>query len=574
MLNKQQLGFISRVQLINNGSAQLVGSIHLTKEKNLFYLSWIPNDGLPSSHITSIFEDVKSDSNTFDQSEGFHVLCNEITLFSFLASDKSDDDKISLVLDFNNPYKFQISVHDIYELSEFIESLLIHGIAVPKHDEEMKYSFFFYDKAASCTMACPPTYMQLNISEFENIDAFWKKIMDFYVKLMVEIFNNDSLPNDPYFPYGKAAVSAQFLVEQEINEFIGNLPNYEPLSKEEFKSMFDENGVVKDKVKFLERLYFGVSDDIRKEVLPYALGCFPLDFSTNERKELIQKRNKEFDILRKQVESIGSYQLSHNKKLSSSFRVINHDVERTDRGNPAFIKSKGPGLELLTLLLRTYCLYHMKIGYLQGMNDLFVPIILTYFPKWNDDGFPVDDNNNVINIDDYISEIFWCYEGMIKNINHLELLSDVKQQCTLKAKIIIEILDKVSPMISVWLKNYDLNSLLWIYSDFVLLYKRTYSNIWNVWLQLNCSKDPKNWLLYFISAIIILTFPNLAKLKDINITTIMGVFPNELEKLDPNQIGKYALWIYQKAPIPKEEQEESKKNCNNFNYFKFNWENN
>ena len=33
---------------------------------------------------------------------------------------------------------------------------------------------------------------------------------------------------------------------------------------------------------------------------------------------------------------------------------------------------------------------HMSIGYVQGLNDMLVPFLLTFFPTWTDDGTPLD----------------------------------------------------------------------------------------------------------------------------------------------------------------------------------------
>jgi hypothetical protein len=75
--------------------------------------------------------------------------------------------------------------------------------------------------------------------------------------------------------------------------------------------------------------------------------------------------------------------VGRNKKLAESLRVINHDVYRTDRVHPAFRRDDGDGLLMLKSLLHAYCVFNPAIGYLQGMSDLCVPIILGYFPKWD-----------------------------------------------------------------------------------------------------------------------------------------------------------------------------------------------
>ena len=56
---------------------------------------------------------------------------------------------------------------------------------------------------------------------------------------------------------------------------------------------------------------------------------------------------------------------------------------------------------MITNLLKSYSVFNPPLGYLQGMNDLFVPILLAYLPNWSEEGIPLDDNGNAISEEEY-----------------------------------------------------------------------------------------------------------------------------------------------------------------------------
>jgi hypothetical protein len=98
------------------------------------------------------------------------------------------------------------------------------------------------------------------------------------------------------------------------------------------------------------------------------------------------------------------------------------------------------------------------------------------------------------------------------------------------------------------MKRAGIQELLWMYSDFVLLFKRSFEGIWPLWLQLNCSPHPNNWLPYFVCAVVVLSFNHLKGLPTVTITTLMEAFPRILETIELKRIGMAALWIAEHVP--------------------------
>jgi hypothetical protein len=71
-----------------------------------------------------------------------------------------------------------------------------------------------------------------------------------------------------------------------------------------------------------------------------------------------------------------------------------------------FKSNKGIGLQMVTRLLQTYCVFNLPIGYLQGMNDLFVPILLAFLPEWGENGEPRDADGQVLDFLPFLPVIF------------------------------------------------------------------------------------------------------------------------------------------------------------------------
>jgi hypothetical protein len=267
-----------------------------------------------------------------------------------------------------------------------------------------------------------------------------------------------------------------------------------------------------------------------------------------ERAALDAELRTEFNLLVEQVDSYLEAQIDNCHRIGAAFRVIKHDVSRTDRQLPAFRNQQGSGLKMVTRLLKTYCLFNPPIGYLQGMNDLFVPILLAFLPDWAESGEPVGLDGAEIDCQPFLPTIFWCFDAMLRNIDHLKLLQSVTEQCQKLAESVFQIIAKVSPLAAIWMKRNSLKELLWCYSDFVLLFKRSFDDIWSVWLQLNCSPYPANWLSYFVAAVLVQGFDQLAQIKDVSITAMMDVFPKILRSLDIEKVGKTSLWLAEQVP--------------------------
>jgi hypothetical protein len=468
--------------------------------------------------------------------------------------------------------KFSFAEGEFISVTELVEQLLINGIAVPSPDRN--YSLQFYKRCHRGVYPYTPPHIQLAFETSTDLTAFWDCLHSFFLTLIIHLDQSDTLPKDPQFPLAEAARAAHLRVLAEVDLSISRLPSYQKVVVSEWSSLFDSDGRLTDQNLFRERLFHcGIESPILAVALPFVFGVYSPTSTASERSALENQLKVEFERLIEQVDSLTPAQIDSNHKVSAAFRVIKHDVSRTDRQVAAFKNTEGVGLKMVTRLLRTYCVFNPPIGYLQGMNDLFVPILLAFLPRWNEAGDPISEDGTILEYEKYLPTVFWCFDAMLRNIDHLKLLADVTKQCQDLADSISRILQKVSPLAAIWMKRNALTGLLWLYSDFVLLFKRSFPDIWSVWLQLTCAPHPSNWLAYFVAAILLRGFDQLAQIKEVTITQMMDAFPKIMADIDISLVGKTSLWLAEqvKPSTFQKKTEVEEVRMNEFRFFETEW---
>ncbi|KAH0789093.1 TBC domain containing protein [Histomonas meleagridis] len=367
-------------------------------------------------------------------------------------------------------------------------------------------------------------------------------------EMIVGLNYSNTLPNVTFYPFGIGvnAIHQEILTRIKKAYTKAQKNHREPMGTED---LFDENGKLKDKDNFRQQIYdFGIKQEALKQTVGLMFDMYDLDSTEESRTEENKKLKEYFNQITQQVDNISQEQLLQNQRFQRLFKVIDNDVDRTDRTLDAF-KSK-PGLTLLTKLLRSYLVYNPIVGYLQGMNDLFVPLIKLFLSEWNEEGHPVEGDRLLSDdeIDENASKIFWHFSSMVKHIKHEGLLSSVST-CNKIAEEINNILSKVNPSLTIWLKRNDLSTFLFMYSSFVMLYKRNIDDIWNVWVRIHCSKDPKHWLTYFSTAVILYVFPKIPLCENELNVKITEIYSKSFHTLNIDELSFVAKWLYEKYPI-------------------------
>lgn len=569
--NRFLLSTIEMAIDISLPNSQIPGTLCLFRLDDYFYLQWKQHENRPNQTIAAIFESLDSTSeDNWNPSSPFSFNCSNASFIEFrqnpfqLLIYRNDTPQPSEPRTFIIPESYFVSVVD------FVQKLLSNGIAVI--GTEYEYCLEFYRYCHHRVFSFTPPHIQLRMVEFKGFESFWDEVHQYYEQLIIHLDKSNTLPKDNEFPLATAARAAHARKMKSINNFVSAIPTYQMITESEFQSLFDDSGAIKNPELFKKRLYHeGAEIKLLPKLLPFVFGLYPLKSTTAEREQIDKRISDETDSLMKQVEIKQKEQTSHSKRITEIFRVITNDVLRTDRHLNTFKNPKGIGSDILTKFLKMFSILFPPLGYLQGMNDLFVPLMLSYIPDWSEDSTPIDKDGNPLDYKPLLPKIFWCFEAMMHNTNHLEMLSRVTDCCQQQAIVVHYLLEKVCPIAAIWMRKNGLKGLLWCYSDFVLLFKRTFTDVWPTWLQFNCSPNPSRWLSIFMCSILIAGFDQLTRLPDVQINSMMDAYPKILSSISLKKISQIALWLVSVVPLEPIVEKKENDVQTKFTFFKTSW---
>lgn len=443
---------------------------------------------------------------------------------------------------------FKVLCDDYFQLFVLLQELVLLGIALPQHAEGASPALRFLGRPAWSRAAASER------SDFSGLCAFgeyWSALLAHTERLIVAMDRSSCLPEYSAFPFGCSVCALLRNVNAQVEQS-------EAVEERTYarRELFDADGVLLDRSVLAEMYFSSADSELVLELVGFVFGVYPLDSTRAQREEIDRELDRRYQLLVEQERCISPKQLANNSNMARLFKVIDNDVNRTERNTNAFRNMEKPGPVLLTKLLRSFVLFSTNLGYLQGMNDLFVPIIKLYIPDWNEEGDPMNGDVKMSQeeIDKITPKIFWDFYYMLDNIDHIDFLSNVGNNCNEMAEYINSILERAVPTLHIWLRQKEENSLFWMFSSFVMLYKRNFADIWNVWLKIHCSPDPKNWLIYLSTAVIIYMFPYIPNDSENEETNIHDIYVKTLESFNLSQldkIGKIAKWIYKNYPIDK-----------------------
>ena len=536
--NELRLAYIESAKDVSKpGTPTRDGILTLTRSVDVFFISWTKADATQTHLLNGIMQSPLAFSDIWEPGEQFCIDCTK-----FQALELKQD---SFTLTFTRRDEGatrSFCFVSLPSIASFLEQLILNGIAVV--NGESGFSLEFYARCHRGVCPFCPSDIRLECAAIKDLDSLWESLMDLNEKLILYLRDKRCLPQDPTFPL---APVARTLNNRVVARIRAALPKLEKRKQK----LLDKNGEIADKEHFRENVYLnGVLPEELPALLPFIVGLYDVNARKDEIAAKEAELAKEFRSLYKQTKLIKKQQVARNEKISSAFRVISHDVLRTDRGTKAFSNENGIGLKMVTDLLHTYILFNMPVGYLQGMNDLFVPLLLAFFDDWNDESSPVDKQGKVVDYEAVMPNIFWCFDALLWNINHFNMLRSVTDSCRDIAAQALTIVDQVSPTVVVWLRKSNLQELLWLYSDFVLLFKRSYEDVWDIWCAINCFDMPSRAIAYFVAAILVLTFESVTRLPETSVTDLMNAFPVFLETLSLLELAQFAQYFCQKAPIP------------------------
>eukprot|EP01065_Artemidia_motanka_P015731 TRINITY_DN19459_c0_g1_i1.p1 TRINITY_DN19459_c0_g1~~TRINITY_DN19459_c0_g1_i1.p1 ORF type:complete len:542 (+),score=160.83 TRINITY_DN19459_c0_g1_i1:78-1703(+) len=146
------------------------------------------------------------------------------------------------------------------------------------------------------------------------------------------------------------------------------------LTWEELQGMFDGSGKMQRRLwvkavgKVLDK---GCADmSVRRLVWPYFLQLYPVESTEEEREKVRQQRRAEYEQYLSQYRSVTEAQRSRWSAFSENERQVLRDVLRTDRKSALFGDEDGQGMTALRNVLLAHLMFHMDLGYCQGMSDV------------------------------------------------------------------------------------------------------------------------------------------------------------------------------------------------------------
>ena len=476
-------------------------------------------------------EQTTQESKNLDEFESFLAEINEFTFISLL----NEPLRIQFHCEGSKTKReFIINESVTDQFIDFIENIILYGIALPTNKK--KNSLEIYKNAHKEQFTIQPYHLHITYSDdigilFNNICEFTSSVIKFYDQ-------QKSIPVDPSFPLQSMALCD---VERLHNKYI-KAEKLKKIEPDEWNSFFDKEGKFINFNEVKERSKIaGIDNTLLPEFLPFIAGVFETDSTYKEREQLRKKLVTEFKCLKEQSRTLSNDMLANNFVLNQYATTIVKDVKRTDRGLKCFINLEGEGPQILTDLLNSYLLCNPDIYYLQGMNDIIVPILLAYIPEWDDKSNPICDN--IEDIDEKLAMVFWCYSGMLDILNHKFLLSDLTNSEVIAAHS-LSYIGNASPALKFWYESKGITSLTFVYSEFIYLYKRTFENIWRIWIFFLAHEKPNYALSLFTASILYCGFPQVISMKKWNEPMMNKEFPNLLKTLDVEELLFFASEIY------------------------------
>ncbi|GBP38408.1 TBC1 domain family member 16 [Eumeta japonica] len=196
---------------------------------------------------------------------------------------------------------------------------------------------------------------------------------------------------EPNLPYRHFLVCRPEVQKSEQHPEEGKPPKITP--ELFYGKIMNGKGQIEDDLFLRKCIFFGGLDrELRREVWPFLLHCYPYNSTYDEREVILQLRIREYeDITKRRLERMTPEQHAIFWKTIQS--VIEKDVVRTDRGNPFFAGDNNYNIEIMKNILLNYAVYNPVLGYTQGMSDLLAPVLCEVKCE---------------------AEAFWCFVGLMQ----------------------------------------------------------------------------------------------------------------------------------------------------------------
>eukprot|EP00038_Savillea_parva_P012002 m.201609 g.201609 ORF g.201609 m.201609 type:complete len:348 (-) comp21475_c0_seq1:49-1092(-) len=172
-------------------------------------------------------------------------------------------------------------------------------------------------------------------------------------------------------------------------------------------TLFDADGKMLFEYQFKKDVFEkGVPPELRPDVWKYLLELYPCTSPLLHRLEYIDDAAEQYASL---LDAAVAAEARGDEDFRQHRKIIDKDVERTDRDHPFFAGDDNPNLTALQNVLLAHTQLDPELGYIQGMNDIAGTLL--YVMKWE---LPT----------------FWCFAAVMKimrnNFINIELRDELR----------------------------------------------------------------------------------------------------------------------------------------------------
>lgn len=469
---------------------------------------------------------VESDSDRIDGSLNLCKGFDGVYLFEFLPHDKKQKSKSIYFNQITNMTKVYVSFNEI--------KVIVSRVGGSDLD-------FFFDNTNLLILQHLFEYL-VNCNIIDQCYMIDKK----------ESYKTVSWPSK-YAPSSTDNMNQKGLLAS--HDFILNNLNYKSDEDEEKPVSYDEFIESSRRGSDIKREIYlrGLNEDERYKIWPILLGLYDYSDTNNQIEEKLNNLCSKYSELKEKYSLVTEKQMSFSESLRGALNSIENDVVRNDRTTNWFRDINGPNMILLKNVLRQYALYNMDVMYVQGMGDIVSMFIMLFINKWSDSDFVFPDGSKRSHIQTE-SFIFWCLVKFFDLTHQKYLFAFFDDYLNHLNQKIIKIVFELHKPFKRTVKNTDIESLTFLCSHHLLLYKRSFKKdfVFRLWDTIISSPDPGVFIRFFSSSVLILVYPNLctssmtfhdtssvlnSALKSLNISSVLRLTNSIIEEIKKK--GKY-----------------------------------
>ncbi|OHT06061.1 hypothetical protein TRFO_05717 [Tritrichomonas foetus] len=318
------------------------------------------------------------------------------------------------------------------------------------------------------------------------------------------------------------------------------------MSLSNFNSYVYKDGKISKYSKLQRRVFeYGMNDDIRPYVWSYLLGYYQSNYTNDQKKEEEEKKFLEYKDLLSQTQSEIQFQYDCNQIKT----IIRNDVARTEKSDSFFKDLDSLARKMMIRILINYNAYNKDVGYVQGMCDLARPFFTVFIKDITDENNIKIYNDKWVDRDHAESLIYWHFVGFLKLGGQEAMFSSMAENQMFFAERAFAIAKNNHPLLGQWLIAHNLSDLLFLYSSFLLQFKRYFpmNQILQLWDAIYSSDNPSVFLRFFVAATLFILFPYIASSQSTDNGSIMILVGNTLDKIDIKEIIILSKQLYMNA---------------------------